>query len=101
MVLAITARVCGKTVAGHVVVQFGVRGRIGNQRLVQRHGHRQVRNVHGHGALRRVGAGNQRDGPDDRRSETEPDQGLAGTGELGGRRRHRRVSIHLYCTGRP
>lgn len=73
-------------------MQFGVRGRIGDQGLVQRHGHRQVRNVHGHGALHRVGPGNQRDGSDDRRSETEPDQRLAGTGELGSRRRHRRVS---------
>lgn len=79
-------------VTGHVVLQFGVRGRFGNQRLVQRHGDRQVRDVHGNGALRRVGTGNQRDGLDDRGPEAEPDQRLARAGQSGSRRRDGRVS---------
>lgn len=81
-------------------MQFGVRGRFGNPWLVQRHGDRQVRNVHGHGAFHRLGAGNQRNGPDHRRPETESDQRLAGPGEPGSRRRHGRVSF-LFHTFNP
>jgi len=44
---------------GHVVMQFGVRGRVGNPWIVQCYGNRQVRNVYRHGAFHRVGAGNQ------------------------------------------
>lgn len=42
-----------------------------------------------------MGAGNQRDGPDDRRPEAEPDQGLAGARQPGAGRRHGRVSAAL------
>jgi len=48
---------------GHVFMQFGVRGRIGNPGIVQCYGNRQVRNVYRHGAFHRVGARNQRNGP--------------------------------------
>lgn len=73
-------------------MQFGVRGRFGDPGLVKRHGHCQVRNVHGNGAFHRVGTGDQRDGLDDRRPKAEPDQRLAGAGQPGNRRRNGRVS---------
>jgi len=83
---------------GHVVMQFGVRGWIGNPGIVQCYGNRQVRIVHRHGTFHCVGARNKWNGLDHCRPEAEPDQRLAGAGESRSRWRHGRVSFDfIFC----